>query len=813
MTRKITSLLLVLAMVLGLCSSAWAAGAVSDYPANYYCYSDTTGKLEPQSFTYTNSNIVSASSSGDVEWNNGIYVVSSSTTINGNVKISGDVKLILCSSRPSGTSGSETGTPELTINGGIYNVTNDASLTIYACAQDGVTGAGKLTVNGYTDGHDGVGHGINLGDNGSLTVHGGIITVNGKNATGDGNTSCGIEAHELTVHGGKLEVYAGKPTSGENTGYSMAIELLSSTISSGEEGEEGEEGHETIIPAQLTVTGGEVYAVGADVTAPSDDATSYGIYMTDGNMTVSGGKVTGKGGNVGLSAASSVEGEYYSTGILVWKGSDESTGKVEIRGGNVYAIGQDTAALNGCNSRGLDAGNGLTVTSGTLTANGGKSYDSYGILVGQSANGSATFTVSGGTVTATGGEAKSSSLGINANILKIGNGTVNATGGTVTAASHGADSFGVSAGTVTVKGGTLNAKGGDVTAKGYSTWYNEDTKTDENSALDANSYGIYANPDSGVDTAGMINISGGTVNATGGTATVGDSKDSDTANGANSRGIDANIRITIDGGTVNAKGSTATSDMGTAQSLGVVSPNVDATGGTLNATGDNVTTGDGGSAESYGIYAWSTVAEGTGVITVSGNAKVTAESGEATGVEFVRSVGIYVSHNLKVSGGTVTTSGKSYDIRVDGGAMTVTDGEIKSNRESDKYAIMLEMYGELTVSGGKLKLMTSDIKSNSSESVKTSNGITLSDLLADKYGYYRKNPVTGAQTRISIDADQTTLDGNVSVRLVKHFRYHPDTVDKSQSATTGDPGIALYGVMTLLSYTGSALVIRGRKKF
>ena len=121
----------------------------------------------PSTYQYT---LVSLSGSR-VEWAAGTYVVKSNITINGYLKLNGDVNLILCDGAT------------LTVNGTISG--NDAfSLTIYGQSKD--DDAGKLEVN---DGLDNLNY---------LTIHGGNIKVERQ--------FFGICNTPLTVYGGKLSI-------------------------------------------------------------------------------------------------------------------------------------------------------------------------------------------------------------------------------------------------------------------------------------------------------------------------------------------------------------------------------------------------------------------------------------------------------------------------------------------------------------------------------------------------------------------------------------------------------------------------------
>ena len=123
---------------------------------------------------------------GAVTLNNlaaGTYVVEGTATYSGNLKLAGDVNLILLDGASLTVSGMILGgdKPE---DAYIYN------LTIYG--QE--LGTGTLTATGE--------YGVMVQN---LTVHGGVITATGTDAIGDGiNTS-----EKVTVYGGEISVTGG----------------------------------------------------------------------------------------------------------------------------------------------------------------------------------------------------------------------------------------------------------------------------------------------------------------------------------------------------------------------------------------------------------------------------------------------------------------------------------------------------------------------------------------------------------------------------------------------------------------------------
>ena len=185
-----------------------------------------------------------------------------------------------------------------------------------------------------------------------------------------------------------------------------------------------------------------------------------------------------------------------SGGTVTANGDDggsgiSSSGNLTISGGTVTANGDD-------GGRGIYSRGGVTISGGsTVTAKGGSGTNSSG---GYGICSSGGVTISGGsTVTANGGNG--GSLGGGSGIYS--NGSVTISGGTVNA--NGGDGIRSSSGGVTISGGTVTANGG-------------------NSTNSSGGYGI-----SSLDVA----ISSGTVTANGG-----DSKDGYGGDGIHSNDID-----------------------------------------------------------------------------------------------------------------------------------------------------------------------------------------------------------------------------------------------------------------------------------
>ena len=205
-TKRLLSILLSLAMVLGL-MSGMTLTAYADSEVKYLDASGTEQSITD--YTVVDSSITS--------WRQGWYVVNSDVEINQTVALSGDANLILCDGAKLTVTSSKVG----------ISATR-GSLTIYA--QSTSDDMGKLEVTSDT-------FGIRLQKN--LTINGGKIetqgsngifaqdadiTINGGNVTSDGsiffNTS-----NNLTITGGKVIALV--------TGTDSAIDTEGEVIISG----------------------------------------------------------------------------------------------------------------------------------------------------------------------------------------------------------------------------------------------------------------------------------------------------------------------------------------------------------------------------------------------------------------------------------------------------------------------------------------------------------------------------------------------------------------------------------------------------
>ena len=158
--------------------------------------------------------------------------------------------------------------------------------------------------------------------------------------------------------------------------------------------------------------------------------------------------VTGEGDtNIKLDGDNALKSDIYRSGIY-------SRGGVTISGGTVTANGGDGSNVSGS---GITSNGGVTISGGTVNAAGGSgSYGGNGIY------GRSSLTISGGTVNATGRDGKDGygGGGIWSGGVTISGGTVTANGGNGGSGSYGGDGIG-SIGGVAISGGTVTANGGN----------------------------------------------------------------------------------------------------------------------------------------------------------------------------------------------------------------------------------------------------------------------------------------------------------------------------------------------------------------
>ncbi|MGM9668559.1 MAG: S-layer homology domain-containing protein, partial [Faecousia sp.] len=251
-----------------------------------------------------------------------------------------------------------------------------------------------------------------------------------------------------------------------------------------------------------------------------------------------------------------------------------------------------------------------------------------------------------------------------------GEGSVTARGGNL----NGSAGISAQSGNIIISGGTVNAIGGTV----------ED--------VTGESTGIFARE-------ADILISGGKVNATGADVAV---------DGSRSIGINvASGSITISGGEVNATGGAVTGNKCWSRGIHTGGDTV-INGGTVEAAGGAATGKDG---QSCGIYA-------DGDLTVSGTADVTARGGD---IPLADNAGEEATAMVRESFGIVSYAG---DVTINGGTLEAAGG----NNAAWSMGIYSWGDGKVAVNGGTLNAAGGDAKYTASESSAISYGISGSGL-------------------------------------------------------------------------------------
>ena len=210
-------------------------------------------------------------------------------------------------------------------------------------------------------------------------------------------------------------------------------------------------------------------------------------YIEDGDITVKAGETKGtnkvsQGANQEVEDTDTIitnrnEGTASSNTVTIDANGKNDKVEVTLKDVNIDTSSRNKAAvsvtgegdtnikLNGDNAlksdiyrSGIYGSGSLTISGGTVNANGGDGQDGYGGDGIRSSSGGVT--ISGGTVTANGGNSTNSSggYGISSLDVAISSGTVTANGGNSTNSSGG---YGISSLDVAISSGTVTANGGD----------------------------------------------------------------------------------------------------------------------------------------------------------------------------------------------------------------------------------------------------------------------------------------------------------------------------------------------------------------
>jgi hypothetical protein len=273
--------------------------------------------------------------------------------------------------------------------------------------------------------------------------------------------------------------------------------------------------------SEITINGGNITASGGNGTAGiggrgSKIVINNGIVTSTGGTGAAGigGGWSGSGGNITING-----GTVFATGGFDAAGigsgnfsqfadtTNADGGIITINGGMVTSVGRTGGAGIGGGNR-ADGGV-ITINSGTVTATGGSSGAGIGgggnSIGGQFGGKGGVITINGGTVNATSGtnNFNSGAAGIGgggavSSVMNGESGIITIKDGTVTAQSlNRGPGIGGTAGIINISGGTIIANGGD-------------------SSLWGNSAGIGGGTGQVTNTDGIITITGGNITATAG---------------------------------------------------------------------------------------------------------------------------------------------------------------------------------------------------------------------------------------------------------------------------------------------------------
>lgn len=231
-------------------------------------------KMTPCSVT----NYTTVTSSSELKWNSGTYVVNSDVTIDSRVEVTGTVNLILCDGKT------------LTIEGGIYLCENNV-LNIYGQTE----GTGALICKSFNqndiydinaaiggNGWEGPTEEVSdtYGENaGTLTISGGNVTANGYFGAGvGGGAAYGFEYGQMFGgYGGPVTIYGGTLT---------ATGVLGAGIGGGSA--YGGQYFEDQGILDYGGDGGTMTVYGGIVTAQSSNSVAIGTGSSDGLTSANG---------------------------------------------------------------------------------------------------------------------------------------------------------------------------------------------------------------------------------------------------------------------------------------------------------------------------------------------------------------------------------------------------------------------------------------------------------------------------------------------------------------------------------------------
>ena len=492
-------------------------------------WNDTNAALIEQ-LRYYSGEYTNLSSLENDTMTGGWYVLDSSRTFENRITVRGHVRLILTDGMtltaekgirvPEGATlsiyGQTDDSGKLIATAGGYNAaigSNDEDDGDEDAAGTIIIYGGTIEATGDSDAA-GIGGGNEAGG-GNVTVYGGTVTAKGGDygaGIGSGDEPENGSAGSYTQYGGDVDgdggtvtIWGGKL---EATGCSWGQEASGAGIGGGDDGDGG----------TVTIYGGNVTAEG-DYRAAGIGGGEHGM---TGTVTINGGEVNATGGALGAGIGTG-DGTLHTE-------MNENTGSVTINGGRVYATGgYYGAGIGGGNKAG---GVTITINDGYVNAKGtGRSSTGAGIGSGYNSGINADITINGGTVIATGGTGDSEYVN-----------EIQAYG----AAGIGTGDYGGSdnnhTGRIIITGGTVSAYGG----RGA-----------------AGIGGGYHSP------AEIVEISGGTVSASGSSNNDRYSAKQTAGIGCGAYGDEEYGSVTITGGTVSVSSAFSTDSSDVPYAIGI----------------------------------------------------------------------------------------------------------------------------------------------------------------------------------------------------------------------------------------------------
>lgn len=509
-----------------------------------------------------------------------------------------------------------------------------------------------------------------------------------------------------------------------------------------------------------------------------------------GDITINGGDITATGASAGIGGGESATG---------------TSGTITINGGTVKATGGSDAAGIGGGYANTTNGGAIIINGGTVTATGGSK--AAGIGAGYSGAGGMEITITGGKVTATGGSNDTyGGAGIGANY----GGSTNPVSITITGSADVTATGGL--GAAGIGGGSGNAEAAvdtiviDGSAKVHATGGNQDTYAGAGIGAggkgncgsitiggDANVTAIGGTSSSysgagigagggngGVDyvegevvitpTCNKINITGGTVDATGGTG----------ADGIGGNASSTVESVSISGGTFTAN-TFPNGEIPADYLAAGFAPVKDSNGNWSVKEKEETPPAPTGVAQ-IGDKTYPTLEEAFAAVESSGTIKLLADTGISNTITISASQSIV----LDLNGNTITELGEATRKICNNGTLTirtsVAGGTLK-NKDAGSYGL-IDNYGTLTIESGTFenygRASGAAIKNRPGAELLKIEGGEFKGLVEDPGGD-QNGYATAANVLVASEAPLTITGGDFSSRAHYSavFKIFADTADIS----------------------------------